>query len=239
MNILTDILIILLVSIILTGIFAFLRKFIPQYDKDTVDTINYIFTFVALFVSLILTFTISNLLTRYNTLSDNIIDDVERLSVITRFLQQIEGSDEILNDIRDFSTYVLQENRDLDVLFTKYSKINKNIVRFIKTNNTPFNSEILSRFKVNQVVSRELLTNLNGNNYLFYITLFFTIIALVLLLFIQIGNYKLQWLLDFSIFTIIIASLYVIYIYSYPFKNTSVKISFKPFNKLITILNDV
>lgn len=236
-NQIVDILIVVIISLVLTVIYEFIKQKIPVLDHDTQDVINYTAAFVGIFVVLLLTFTITNYMNRYTDLIDDIQDDTNEMILITEFLKQSPNSQDILDVIRKYSQTVLNNPNDLNTISLLYYQINRKIIQYVNTTSTPYNDEILSRLRANHSISKNIELYNIVDDFLFAMTIFFLIITLIVFLYIRIPIKIVQYTIDFCIIAITVGAVYIIYRLNSLYK-TAIRINPSPYNEILEIIND-
>lgn len=232
-----DVLIIIIASVIITVIYELIKSRVPALDHDTQDIVNYGAAFIGLFVTLLLTFTISNYLSRYGNLVENVSQDASELAVIIRYMKVLPNSDPVLQSIRNYVDYLNDNPDNIQKIYDLYSEINKNIIQYVKSNTTPFNDEILSRIRANQAISRSFDLYNIVNDFLFIISLFFLILTLIVFLFIRVPVKWVQYAIDFCIIAVVVGSMYIIYKLNQQYVNIA-KIQPNPYQFIISLLDE-
>lgn len=237
-NLFYDLLIIIVTSLVLTFGYTYLRKFIKtdHLSPTVINILGYSISLVGFFLILLLTFTITNYLNRYNILYNLGLEKSEDLILLVNILKILDNTEPILENIEKYVVYTIdridsgKEYID-DIQDQLYNTINLQLLNYVKTYNTPFNDEILLKVKYFDTISTNN-TN-NANEYLYYMTFFFSILTLIGFLFIGVSDSKIQYIIDFCLISVIIASLYIIYVYSKPFGTTSVRIDSNNYKQIL------
>lgn len=241
MNIWGDILIIIIISLILSAIYTYLRKLIhtDHLEPGVISILGYSVSLVGFFLTLLLSFTITSYATRYSLLKNQILQDSEDLMLLIKYLKRLPNTSSILDSISKYATYIAGRI-DEGVSFIDgvhdelYNDINDKVLEYVQNNSTPFNSELLSRLKSSEAISRDY--DNRANRYIFYMCIFFAVLTLIGFLYISVPDVKIMFTIDFCLIGIIVASLYIIYIYGQPFGNASIGINSQSYQDVLKML---
>lgn len=211
MNLFFELLILISISILFTVLYEWIKKSVPSLCHEQQQNVSHYAIFVGLFTVLLLTFTISNYLTRYNNYIDLVKQDTSQLGVTIRILKDLDDTQPILDNIQKYVNYLSQDGTNPEIIYELYSNINKGLINYVKTNQNNFNTDLLSRLKGNEAILETIALDNTTNNFLYVLTVFFSLITLYIFLFIKISTRWIQYTLDFCVMSVFVCSLYIIY----------------------------
>lgn len=213
----------LLFGFLILLIYEGIRLFYRPIGKDDQKIALGFVSVMGVIFGLMLSFTIANFYSRYQELTDIVVNEVTDLQLIYRMLLRSPGSEDAVASMKAYlkgviDTWLDYQNGTIDDhIIQLYRKMDAEILDYIRDHpDNIYNQNILSRLSTNQhnlVAIREVVTN----KIFIYVIIVAALFLLLGLYWIHISNLIVQTMLDLSVISIVVIGIYLLYVLSAPF----------------------
>ncbi len=212
----------ILFAIFVAFILLLVRYLVPKLTDLDRSTIGLCVGWCIIAYSIILGFSIANFYSRYLDFRDTFITEATNLKLMYRYFKQLpqsEDTESIINNIKEYSEHILKISKTdkypLDTS-TLYRKMDKDIIKYLNSNSTIFNNNILSRLSTDERV-KKLFDEIKAGHYYIMLLGVLIIFIIIPLSLSKMDNIIIQFVVDSSILIILFSVIHLLMILNDPF----------------------